>query len=141
MDNVALVFLVKRSLHRDGIEFGMLSATFGAGMVAASVALARWARRRPGPFWLIGGVISGAAGAIATGLAPTAALAGAAQAVAGAGNSADLVGNPGTRTARPGYCGCRPGARAVRVATHHDRGSGTSTRSPDLRIWRDDCRP
>ena len=92
MDNVALVFLVKRSLHGDGIEYGMLSATFGAGMVAASVALARWARRRSGAFWLIGGVISGAAGTVATGLAPTAVLAGAAQAVAGAGNSADLVG-------------------------------------------------
>jgi MFS family permease len=92
MDNVALVFLVKRSLHGDGIEYGMLSATFGAGMVAASVALARWARRRSGAFWLMGGVISGAAGAVATGLAPTAVLAGAAQAVAGAGNSADLVG-------------------------------------------------
>jgi MFS family permease len=92
MDNVALVFLVKRSLHGDGVEYGMLSAAFGAGMVAASVALARWARRRPGAFWLIGGVIAGAAGAVATGLAPTAVLAGAAQAVAGAGNSADLVG-------------------------------------------------
>jgi MFS family permease len=92
MDNVALVFLVKRSLHGDGIEYGMLSAIFGAGMVAASAALARWARRRSGAFWLIGGVISGGAGAVATGLAPTAVLAGAAQAVAGAGNSADLVG-------------------------------------------------
>jgi MFS family permease len=92
MDNVALVFLVKRSLHGDGIEYGLLSASFGAGMVAASVALTRWARRRPAAFWLIGGVISGAAGAVATGLAPTAVLAGAAQAVAGAGNSADLVG-------------------------------------------------
>jgi MFS family permease len=92
MDNVALVFLVRRSLHGDGVEYGILSAAFGAGMVAASVALARWARCRSGAFWLIGGVISGAAGAIATGLAPTPVLAGAAQAVAGAGNSADLVG-------------------------------------------------
>ena len=92
MDNVALVFLVRRSLHGDGVEYGMLSAAFGAGMVAASVALARWARHRSGAFWLIGGVISGAAGAVATGLAPTPVLAGAAQAVAGAGNSADLVG-------------------------------------------------
>lgn len=92
MDNVALVFLVRRSLHGDGVEYGMLSAAFGAGMVAASVALARWARRRSGAFWLIGGVISGAAGAVATGLAPTPVLAGAAQAVAGVGNSADLVG-------------------------------------------------
>jgi len=92
MDNVALVFLVKRSLHGNGVEYGMLSAAFGAGMVAASVALARWGRHRSGAFWLIGGVISGAAGAVATGLAPTAVLAGAAQAVAGAGNTADLVG-------------------------------------------------
>jgi MFS family permease len=92
MDNVALVFLVKRSLHGNGVEYGMLSAAFGAGMVAASVALARWGRHRSGAFWLIGGVISGGAGAVATGLAPTAVLAGAAQAVAGAGNTADLVG-------------------------------------------------
>lgn len=92
MDNVALVFLVKRSLHGNGVEYGMLSAAFGAGMVAASVALARWGRHRSGAFWLIGGVISGAVGAAATGLAPTAVLAGAAQAVAGAGNTADLVG-------------------------------------------------
>ena len=92
MDNVALVFLVRRSLHGDGIEYGMLSAAFGAGMVAASLALARWARHRSGAFWLIGGVISGAAGTVATGLAPAAVLGGAAQAVAGAGNSAELVG-------------------------------------------------
>ena len=92
MDNVALVFLVKRSLHGNGVEYGMLSAVFGAGMVAASVALARWGRHRSGGFWLIGGVISGAAGSVATGLAPSAVLAGAAQAVAGAGNTADLVG-------------------------------------------------
>ena len=92
MDNVALVFLVKRSLHGNGVEYGMLSAAFGAGMVAASVALARWGRHRSGAFWLIGGVISGSAGAVATGLAPTVVLAGAAQTVAGAGNTADLVG-------------------------------------------------
>jgi hypothetical protein len=66
-------------------------------------ALARWARRRPAAFWLIGGVISGAAGAVATGLAPTTVLAGAAQAVAG----------PATRpilSARTRCCsnGCRP---------------------------------
>ena len=48
MDNVALVFLVERALHGNGIEYGTLTAVFGAGMVAASLALARWApRRRP----------------------------------------------------------------------------------------------
>ena len=92
MDNLVVVFLVKGPLHGNGTEYGVLCAAFGGGMVAASLALSRWASRRPAAFWLIGGVIAGAAGTIATGLAPTAALAGAAQAVAGAGNTADLVG-------------------------------------------------
>ena len=92
MDNVVVVFLVKADLHGSGAEYGVLAATFGAGMVAASLALTRWAAGRPAAFWLIGGVITGAAGTVATGLAPTAVLAGAAQAVAGAGNTADLVG-------------------------------------------------
>jgi MFS family permease len=92
VDNVALVFLVSRALHGPGTEYGLISASFGVGMVAASVALTVWAGRRPPGFWLIGGIVAGAAGAIATGIAPSAALACAGQAVAGAGNTADLVG-------------------------------------------------
>jgi MFS family permease len=92
VDNVALVFLVKRALHGSGAEYGLISASFGVGMVAASVALTVWAGRRPPGFWLIGGIVTGAAGAIATGIAPSAALACAGQAVAGVGNTADLVG-------------------------------------------------
>jgi MFS family permease len=61
-------------------------------MVVASVALTAWAGRRPAAFWLIGGIVAGAAGAIATGIAPSAPLACAGQAVAGMGNTADLVG-------------------------------------------------
>jgi MFS family permease len=92
VDNVALVFLVKQALHGSGTEYGLIAATFGVGMVAASVVLTRWANRRPAAFWLIGGIITGAAGTIVTGLAPSAALAGAGQVVAGIGNTADLVG-------------------------------------------------
>jgi MFS family permease len=92
VDNVALVFLVKQALHGSGTEYGLIAATFGVGMVAASVALTRWANRRRPAFWLIGGIVMGAAGTIATGLAPSAALAGAGQVVAGIGNTADLVG-------------------------------------------------
>ncbi len=48
MDNVVVVFLVKGDLHGSGAEYGVLAATFGAGMVAASLALTRWAAgRRP----------------------------------------------------------------------------------------------
>jgi MFS family permease len=92
IDNVALVFLVKQALRGSGTEYGLVAATFGVGMVAASVALTRWANRRPAAFWLIGGIVTGAAGTIATGVAPSAALAGAGQVVAGIGNTADLLG-------------------------------------------------
>jgi MFS family permease len=92
VDNVALVFLVKQALHGPGTEYGLLAATFGVGMMAASGGLMKWANRRPPAFWLLGGIITGAVGTIATGLAPSAALAGAGQVIAGIGNTADLVG-------------------------------------------------
>jgi len=92
MDNVALVFLVRRALHGPAAEYGIISAAFGAGMVTASLALTVKADRRPAAFWLTGGVVAGAVGMVLTGIAPTAAVACAGQAVAGAGNTADLVG-------------------------------------------------
>lgn len=92
VDNVALVFLVKQALHGSGVTYGLVFTSFGVGMVAASLALSAKAGTRPAAFWLIGGIVAGAAGTVATGLAPTAALACAGQAVAGAGNTADLVG-------------------------------------------------
>jgi MFS family permease len=92
MDNVALVFLIKRSLHGSAVDYGVATAAFGAGMVAASLALAVWASRRPAAHWLLGGFSLGAVATAATGLAPSVVLACAAQAAAGAGNTADLIG-------------------------------------------------
>jgi MFS family permease len=92
VDNVALVFLVRQGLHGSSAEYGLIFAAFGVGMVAASLVLSAIAGTRSPAFWLVAGVITGAAGTAATGLAPTAALACAGQAVAGAGNTADLVG-------------------------------------------------
>lgn len=69
-DNVALVFLIRHSLHGSAAGYGAATAGFGAGMVAASVILAGWANRRPAAYWLIGGVSLSAAGTAATGLAP-----------------------------------------------------------------------
>jgi len=60
MDNVALVFLVRRALHGPAAEYGIISAAFGAGMVTASLALTVKADRRPAAFWLTGGVVTGA---------------------------------------------------------------------------------
>jgi MFS family permease len=91
MDNVALVFLVRRALHGSGSQYGMLVAAFGAGMMAASAYLSVRADRRRAATWLLAGIGAGAAGTVATGLAPTAWAAGLALAVAGAGNTADLV--------------------------------------------------
>lgn len=45
-DNVALVFPVNPSLYGTAVEYGAATAAFGAGMAAASLALAAWADRR-----------------------------------------------------------------------------------------------
>jgi MFS family permease len=92
IDNVALVFLIQRSLGGSAAGYGAATAAFGAGMAAASLTLAAWANRRPAAHWLVGGISLGAIGTAATGLAPTIVLACTAQAMAGAGNTADLVG-------------------------------------------------
>jgi len=92
IDNVALVFLVQRSLHGSAAGYGTATAAFGVSMVAASVLLAVLAGRRPAAFWLIGGVIAGSIGTAATGLAPSLLGVCFVQALAGAGNTADLVG-------------------------------------------------
>jgi MFS family permease len=92
VDNVALVFLVRRALQGSAAEYGVISAAFGVGMVAASVALTVKGRRWAPAFWLVGGVVAEAAGTVLTGIAPSVAVACAGQAVAGAGNTADLVG-------------------------------------------------
>lgn len=92
IDNVALVFLVKGPLHGTSAGYGLVAAAFGAGMTGASVALAARAARRPGAFWLACGIITGGAGAIATGLAPDVAAGCAGQFISGIGNTADLVG-------------------------------------------------
>ena len=65
MDNVALSFLVQRGLHGSAVEYGVTAAAFGVGMVAASLALAAVADRRPPAQWLIGGVALGSIGTVA----------------------------------------------------------------------------
>jgi MFS family permease len=92
MDNVALVFLVERTLRGSPAQYGITVAAYGAGMLAASLALAVLAERRTPRFWLAAGFATGAAGTVGTGLAGSIGLAAAAQALAGAGNTADLVG-------------------------------------------------
>jgi len=90
--NVAEVFLVKGPLHGTSTDYGLVAATFGVGMIVASVALSVFAARRPGAFWLIGGVITGGIGAVLSGVAPDIAVGCVGQVIGGIGNTADLVG-------------------------------------------------
>lgn len=93
LDNVALVFLVKNDLHGSGTEYGAAVASFGAGMIVASLLLARFGHRRRPQHWLLLGVVAGSIGTTVTGFAPALAVAVAGQALAGAGNSADVIAN------------------------------------------------
>lgn len=91
MDNVALVFLVRDSLHGSQTEYGVAVASFGVGLLLASIALSRYRGKRPAQQWLLIGVLVGALGAAGTGLAPVLALVMLGQVVAGASNTLDVV--------------------------------------------------
>lgn len=90
-DNIALVFLVRETLDGGPFAFGVVSAVFGVGMIAASVGLSI---RRTSlavtslllAAWLMSGIAT-----IATGVAPAIAIAALAQGVGGLGNGLQNV--------------------------------------------------
>ncbi|MGZ8624401.1 MAG: MFS transporter [Actinomycetota bacterium] len=90
-DNIALVFLVRETLGGGPFAFGLVSAVFGIGMIAASAGLS--IRRTSFAVttllvaaWLMSGVAT-----IATGIAPLIAIAALAQGVGGFGNGLQNV--------------------------------------------------
>jgi MFS family permease len=91
VDNVALVFLTRDVLGLNAFGFGAVAATFGVGMLAASVVLS-WVRSVPrsAPLLLSAWLLSGVS-ALATGLAPNPGLAAGAQSVGGLGNGIQNV--------------------------------------------------
>src|SRR5919201_4148840 len=92
MDNVALVFLVRETLHGSPLAFGLLSAAYGVGMIAASGGLSlRLIRLSAGTIFLAGWFFSGI-GIVLTGLAPLLVIAGVGQLLAGCGNGAENIG-------------------------------------------------
>lgn len=91
IDNVALVFLARRTLGSGPSAYGLLVASFGIGMIAASVALAAARTGRSPTTLLVGGYFATGVGSLATGLAPTVPVAALAQAVGGVGNGVELV--------------------------------------------------
>jgi MFS family permease len=91
VDNVALVFLVRETLGGGPLAFGVVSAAYGVGMMAASIGLSwRQTTVAAGALLLAGWSASGA-GTLLTGLAPLLAVAAVAQAVAGFGNGMENV--------------------------------------------------
>jgi MFS family permease len=93
VDNVALVFLTRDTLHLSPASFGIVAAAFGFGMLASSIALLAWRNLpRPGVL-LVGSWFLTGAGTLATGLAPNGVTAGALQCIAGVGNGVENVGS------------------------------------------------
>jgi MFS family permease len=92
MDNVALVFLVRTTLHGGAVEFGIASAAFGVGMVVGALALLGHQRFSPLALYLAGLLMTGV-GTLLTGIAPAIAFVVPFQALAGAGNGIDNVAN------------------------------------------------
>jgi len=91
VDNVALVFLTRDSLHLSATGFGVVAGAFGFGMLASSVGMLVWRRApRPTVILVVSWFLTGAS-SLLTGLAPNAAAAGAAQALGGIGNGAENV--------------------------------------------------
>jgi MFS family permease len=91
MDNVALVFLVRETLDGSPLAFGLLTAAFGFGMIAASGGLSlRLIRLSAGTIFLAGWFFSGI-GILLTGLAPVLLVAGMGQLIAGCGNGGENI--------------------------------------------------
>ena len=91
MDNVALVFLVRDTFHGGALAFGLLTAAFGIGMIAASGSLSlRLIPLSAGAIFFLGWLFNGC-GTLLTGFAPALAVVGAGQLLAGCGNGAENV--------------------------------------------------
>jgi MFS family permease len=91
VDNVALVFLVRETLGGGPLAFGLVSAAFGIGMIAASVGLSIRRTSFAVTTLLIAAWLASGIGTIATGLAPLIAIAAVAQGVSGFGNGLENV--------------------------------------------------
>jgi MFS family permease len=90
IDNVATVFLVRDTLGAGATAYGVVSAAFGAGMLAASLAIARGSRLAAARIFLISLVLS-TGGTLLTGIAPVIAAVIVAQVISGSGNGLDIV--------------------------------------------------
>jgi MFS family permease len=91
LDDVALVFLVRETFHESPLAFGLVTGSYGVGMLLGSLGLSwKGTAAAAGTVFLLGWVATGV-GAVLTGIAPLIVLVAVAQAIAGAGNAVDVV--------------------------------------------------
>ena len=91
VDNVALVFLVKESLHGSPVAFGVVGGAYGVGMLAGSLGLSWKGTAMSVSLLLIVGWVASGVGTLVTGVAPLLAIAILGQAVAGLGNGVENI--------------------------------------------------
>jgi MFS family permease len=85
--NVAEVFLMKDALHTSDAVFGVVSASWMAGMIVGSAATPRLGRTTPALLWVMAAaLVVCAAGLVAAGLSPVWPVAAVAFVVGGIGN-------------------------------------------------------
>lgn len=92
LDNVTVVFLVRRVLHGSSFAYGAAMAAFGVGMILGALGLVRrWSGVHPATVVLTGMVFT-ACGNVLVGAAPLLGLVIAFQMLGGLGNGVGLVG-------------------------------------------------
>jgi MFS family permease len=91
LDDVALVFLVRETLHGSPLAYGLVTGAYGIGMLLGSLRLSwKGTAAAAGTVFLFGWV-AGGTGAVLTGIAPLIALVAVGQAIAGLGNAVEVV--------------------------------------------------
>ncbi len=93
LDNVAAGFLAEEVFGMGALGLGLLSSSYGAGMVLAPLALLRWGGRLDPASVLLLGIGLMGVGTLLTGLAPIFLFAVAVQGTAGVGNGLENVAN------------------------------------------------
>jgi MFS family permease len=90
VDNVALVFLVRDTLHASATVYGLAMAIFGLGMLLGTVLIVRKSHLRAERL-LFGSIVATALGTLGLGLAPAIGVVFVAQIIGGIGNGVDVA--------------------------------------------------
>ncbi|HEX6580081.1 MAG TPA: MFS transporter [Actinomycetota bacterium] len=91
LDDVALVFLVRKTLEGSPLAYGLVTGAYGVGMLLGSLGLSWKGTAAAAGTVFLTGWVAGGVGAVLTGIAPLIALVAVGQAIAGVGNAVEVV--------------------------------------------------